>query len=214
MSDWDEDGEREMPSLGATVGGRVFVCHGDDQPEHFVGWLDYSVERFHGLADIASRLEMDADETGIDFGQGVVEFLSDAGIDFDSSHWEGACISGIYQMGWVEKRKVKAVERRIDGLLDKAEKAMRRRVVASMRERLNQTIEDSLLKELVELNAADLPKLQAEVERLRSENMGLTLKLGILERRVGAFGAGTNPGGAGRSPATGPEKPEHPEKPQ
>lgn len=180
----EEPEEREMPSLGDTVDGRVLVCHGDDQPEYFVGWLEWAVERFQRLADLSSEHELPVDDSGVDFDRGVMDFLTDAGVDFDSSHWEGSCTSGIYQMGWVDAKKVDAVEQSIDDMLDAAEQEMHSRLLDRLRTGFEDAVTNTDLDELLEFKATNALELKAEVARLREENLRLKLEVSDLRKQA------------------------------
>ncbi|MFM7134732.1 MAG: hypothetical protein ACKO0W_10490 [Planctomycetota bacterium] len=171
-----EQEERDPPSIGETVDGRVLVCQGDDAPEYFVGWLEWSVERFQQLGEIAAKHDLDAGDSGIDFDRGVMDFLTDAGVDFDSTHWEGSCTSGIYQMGWVDAKKVDAVEQTIDDMLDAAERAMHARLLERLRDGFEEAVSHTDLAELLEFKETNALDLKAEVARLREENLALKLE--------------------------------------
>ena len=41
--------EDDLPELGDRVDDRILVCHGDDWPENFIGWLDPLVNEFTEL---------------------------------------------------------------------------------------------------------------------------------------------------------------------
>ena len=179
-----EQEERDPPSIGETVDGRVLVCQGDDTPEYFVGWLESFVEWFQQLGEIAAKHDLDAGDTGLDFDRGVMDFLTDAGVDFDSTHWEGSCTSGIYQMGWVDAKKVDAVEQTINDLLVEAEKAMHARLLERLRDGFEEAVSHTDLAELLEFKETNALDLKAEVARLREENLALKLEASKLRTQV------------------------------
>ena len=180
--DEDEDawgGDRDAPELGDTVRGRVLVCRGDDEPDEFDASLDGVASRFRQLSDIAGRYGLSIGAP--DFDEGLVAFLEQAGVDFESSHWEGSCTSGIYQMGWVATRRLGAVERTAYRLLDRAEREMQRWFLKEARARFKKATAECDLDALVKLTENHAPELWSELRELQRQNAQLVLRIFTLE---------------------------------
>lgn len=110
-------------SIGCRRKGMILVCHGDDHPDEFAGWLQPLVEEFNKISsitadwDVAVRLQ-DGSRPISD----VMDFCERIGIEFQSNMWEGSMISGIYRMGWIKSgtaRTTSAEGRKLLGALKK-----------------------------------------------------------------------------------------------
>ena len=159
--------EPDPPEIGDTVDGRVLVCRGDDVPDQFMGWLEWIVDDYNRLERVAGR--HGSLYSDIDFNAGLVSFLEEHGVSVDSSHWEGACISGIFQEGYVEKDNIKEVERRMTEALAEAEKMFRDAFLAELQQKFSQTVEDMDVEELSSLAKLESLNVVKELEGLRRE---------------------------------------------
>lgn len=159
--------EPDPPEIGDTVDGRVLVCRGDDVPDQFMGWLEWIVDDYNRLERVAGRHR--SLYSDIDFNAGLVSFLEEHGVSVDSSHWEGACISGIFQEGYVEKDNIKEVERRMTEALAEAEKMFRDAFLAELQQKFSQTVEDMDIEELSSLSKLESLNVVKELEALRTE---------------------------------------------
>lgn len=165
----DESMDRDPPDVGDTVRGLVLVCRGDDQPDEFDGELEYIAQRYHFLESLAAQYSLGAQVAKIDFSQGLTEFLSAGGVDFDADHWDGACTSGIYMTGWVPEKKVSAVEAKLERMLDACSAKVRKAVLKGLRADIEQQIKALDLDQLLELQQNRSFDLKREVEKLRKE---------------------------------------------
>jgi hypothetical protein len=102
----DDDSRAEGPDesehleLGSQRGGEILVCHGDDRPDCFVGWLEKLVEKYRDLAGTA-------EEQGQDLGRlkapiDVMDFIQVIGVELGSRPWTGSLISGTWYEGWIK----------------------------------------------------------------------------------------------------------------
>ena len=139
MSEMDD-----LPELGDRVDGRILVCHGDDWPEDFIGWLDPLVIEFKELLEIAERYEFTlerADDQPLEY---VTDFCEALGVQFDRQFWEGSFISGIYHWGWITvgtQRQIQKTGRRILGELRKFTKGAIRDWQRAERKRILRELE-------------------------------------------------------------------------
>lgn len=96
------DSSEDYPQLGERQGDQVLVCHGDDSPQEFAGWLYPLVEEFR-------KLELKAAEFGVDMDPedesppvaGVTDFCERLGIHFIKNMWEGSLVrllSALYSL--------------------------------------------------------------------------------------------------------------------
>jgi hypothetical protein len=171
FEDEDSDGyvERDPPDVGDTVRGSVLVCRGDDQPDEFTGELEVIVQRYRFLESLAGQYKLGTKVGKIDFDQGLSEFLSAGGVDFDANHWEGACISGIYMMGWVPEEKESAVELELEQMLDACAAEVRKAVLKGLRDDIELQMKGLDLDALLELQQNRSFDLKREVDKLRKE---------------------------------------------
>ncbi len=115
--DLDEDDSLE---IGIERNGMVLVCLGDDWPDHFADWLEPIVTQFKELSihaeEIGLRLIPKGEKSEI---VDVMDFCDRLGIEFFSNPWTGTLISGVFQIGWIEKTEIpEAVQRGRDLLVD------------------------------------------------------------------------------------------------
>lgn len=112
--------EDDLPELGDRVDGRILVCHGDDWPEDFIGWLDPLVSEFKEFLEIAERYEFALELADGQPMEDVTDFCEAMGVQVDRQFWEGTCISGFYHWGWITEgtqRQIQKTGRRILGEL-------------------------------------------------------------------------------------------------
>lgn len=171
--DGDGGSEPEAPSLGDVRNGYELVCHGDDSPSEFEHWLGALVKELRALQGVAAEYKLDHGNTGIDEHTELDEFLERIGVRLDSDFWEGACISGHYQYGWIKEDSADKVERKGERLLAQFRRSILKSIRAKLRERLA-LLEDPA--DLAVLACADVmgshrrvPQLEREVEKLRKE---------------------------------------------
>ena len=136
--------EDDLPDLGDRVDGRILVCHGDDWPEDFIGWLDPLVSEFKELLEIAERYEFALELADGQPLEDVTDFCDALGIKIDRQFWEGSCISGIYHWGWITvgtQRQIQKTGRRILGELRKFTKGAIRDWQRAERKRILRELE-------------------------------------------------------------------------
>jgi hypothetical protein len=112
--------------VGEKQGNRTLVAKGDDFPDEWDGWLDEIVESYSTIVKEALRRELDLDSLGLVEGpEGLKKFAEQLGVEFEQEFWEGECISGLYQRGWIETSKIRRAAADGRKLLEKLQKATR-----------------------------------------------------------------------------------------
>lgn len=115
--DLDEDDSLE---IGMERNGMVLVCLGDDWPDQFADWLEPIVAQFRELSMLAEEIGLRLIPKGekneiLD----AMDFCDRLSIEFFSKPWTGTLISGVFQIGWIEKAEIpEAVQRGRDLLAD------------------------------------------------------------------------------------------------
>lgn len=131
--------EDDLPELGDRVDGRILVCHGDDWPEDFIGWLVPLVSKFKELLEIAERYEFALELADGQSMEDVTDFCEAMGIQVDRQFWGGTCISGFYHWGWITvgtQRQIQKTGRRILSELRKFTKGAIREWQRAERDRI------------------------------------------------------------------------------
>lgn len=156
--------EDDYPSIGQSRGGYILVCHGDDTPTEWAGWLAGFVSRFKEIANLADEHGVPlADPQGGHAPATLIEFCQAIGIQMNSSPWQGQMISGTYWLGWVRTGTLRAV------------KSRGRTLIAAMSEQMQVGVRQSVMRELsairdldvlLERTDTDRPRLKQEIRRL------------------------------------------------
>lgn len=93
----------QTPEIGDKRGKLTLVAKGDDFPHEWDGWLDELIESYSSLVTEAVRKELDLEALGLAEGpEGLKAFAVQIGVEFEQDFWEGECVSGQYQLGWIK----------------------------------------------------------------------------------------------------------------
>lgn len=91
----------------------TLVAKGDDWPDEWSCWLENLVEKFANLVDKAYDSGANITEIYLLDGRcGKKYFAEEIGVVFDQIFWEGECISGLYQYGWIKTSDIPSAEKR------------------------------------------------------------------------------------------------------
>ena len=157
--------EDDYPSIGRSRGGYTLVCHGDDRPTEWAGWLADFVSRFKEITTLAEEHGVRlADRQAGDAPTSPVEFCRAIGIDMDSSPWQGSLISGTYWLGWLRAGTLRETKSRARSLIASMSKLMEIGVRAAVMRELS-VIPD--FDEFLERTDANRPRLQQEITGLK-----------------------------------------------
>ncbi len=151
-------------NIGCHRKGRVLVCHGDDQPDEFAGWLQPLVNDFKEISSIASVWDVPLHplDGSIPIND-VMDFCERIGIDFDSNTWEGSMISGIYRFGWIARGTARRAS--VEGR--KLLRALRKDTEVAVRAAVMRQLEGIKdLDELLDRTANDGPALRLKIANL------------------------------------------------
>jgi hypothetical protein len=109
----------------------TLVAKGDDWPEEWSGWLEPLVEKYAALVEKAYAAGFNLSEMGLQDGtSGKKAYAEKIGVQFDQKFWEGECISGQYQSGWIRTSDIpKAEKRGINFLTELEQKIARQRTL-------------------------------------------------------------------------------------
>lgn len=105
----DED---DFPQIGDRKKGMILVCMGDDCPDQWIDWLEALIDEFKQLQRVADKHGLDVD-AGPDYKnvQDWRTFCEALGIMVDTQFWEGSMVSGMFQMGWIQARRVSRAQK-------------------------------------------------------------------------------------------------------
>jgi len=157
--------EDDYPSIGQSRGGYTLVCHGDDRPTEWVGWLEEFASTFEEITNLAEEHGvMLTDPQGRHAPTSLVEFCHAIGIDMDSSPWQGQMISGTYWLGWLRGGTVRATKSRARSLIASLSKQVDTGVRAGIMRELS-AIRD--LDTFLERTATDRRELRQEIDTLK-----------------------------------------------
>ena len=157
--------EDDYPSIGQSRGGYTLVCHGDDRPTEWVGWLEEFASTFEEITNLAEEHGvMLTDPQGRHAPTSLVEFCQAIGIDMDSSPWQGQMISGTYVLGWLRTGTLRATRSRARSLLASMSKQMEVGVRAAVMRKLS-AIPD--FDTFLERTATDRRELRQEIDTLK-----------------------------------------------
>ncbi len=105
----------QIPEVGDKRGNLTLVARGDDFPDEWDGWLEELVESYSNLVQDAMRRNLDPEAFGLVEGhEGLMLFAEQLGVEFDAEFWEGECMSGQYQLGWMKTSNIPKA--RVEGL--------------------------------------------------------------------------------------------------
>ena len=105
----------QIPEVGDKRGNLTLVARGDDFPDEWDGWLDELIESYSNLVQDAMRRNLDPEAFGLVEGhEGLMLFAEQLGVEFDAEFWEGECMSGQYQLGWIKTSNIPKA--RVEGL--------------------------------------------------------------------------------------------------
>jgi len=111
----EDDPSEAIPEIGDKRGKLTLVAKGDDFPDEWDGWLDELVDGYSSLVTEALRKEVDPEALGLVEGlAGLKAFAEQLGVEFEQEFWEGECISGQYQLGWIKTSEIPKA--RVQGL--------------------------------------------------------------------------------------------------
>ena len=111
----EDDPSEAIPEVGDQRGKLTLVAKGDDFPDEWDGWLDELVDGYSSLVTEALRKEVDPEALGLVEGpKGLKAFAEQLGVEFEQEFWEGECISGQYQLGWIKTSDIPKA--RVQGL--------------------------------------------------------------------------------------------------
>ena len=111
----EDDPSESIPEVGDKRGKLTLVAKGDYFPDEWDGWLDELVESYSSLVTEALRKEVDPEALGLVEGpEGLKAFAEQLGVEFEQEFWEGECISGQYQLGWIKTSDIPKA--RVQGL--------------------------------------------------------------------------------------------------
>jgi hypothetical protein len=101
-----------IPEIGDKRGNFTLVARGDDFPDEWDGWLDELLERYGKLVKDAASKKLHLEVLGLVEGpEGLKAFAEQIGVAFEQEFWEGACISGQYQLGWIRTSEIRRAQR-------------------------------------------------------------------------------------------------------
>lgn len=93
----------QIPEIGDKRGNFTLVARGDDFPDEWDGWLDELVESYSNLVKEAVCKDLDLEALGLVEGhEGLKAFAEQVGVEVEQDFWEGECVSGQYQLGWIK----------------------------------------------------------------------------------------------------------------
>lgn len=96
-----------IPEIGDKRDNLTLVARGDDFPDEWDGWLDELLESYDKLVKEAVRKELDLEALGlVEAREGLRAFAEQLGVEFEEEFWEGGCISGQYQLGWIKTSSI------------------------------------------------------------------------------------------------------------
>lgn len=105
----------QIPEVGDKRGNLTLVARGDNFPDEWDGWLEELVESYSNLVQDAMRRNLDPEAFGLVEGhEGLMLFAEQLGVEFDAEFWEGECMSGQYQLGWMKTSNIPKA--RVEGL--------------------------------------------------------------------------------------------------
>jgi hypothetical protein len=108
----EDDPSEAIPEVGDKRGKLTLVAKGDDFPDEWDGWLDELVDGYSSLVTEALRKKVDPEALGLVEGpEGLKAFAEQIGVAFEQEFWEGACISGQYQLGWIRTSEIRRAQR-------------------------------------------------------------------------------------------------------
>jgi hypothetical protein len=108
-----EDEEDEICDVDDQKGKLTLVARGDDWPDDWSGWLEPLVEKYAALVERAFAAGLNLSEMGLHDGvEGMMAFAEELGVEFEREFWEGECISGYYQHGWITTSDIPQAERK------------------------------------------------------------------------------------------------------
>lgn len=111
----EDDSSEVTPEIGDKRGSYTLVARGDDFPDEWDGWLDELVDGYSSLVTEALRKKVDPEVLGLVEGpEGLKAFAEQLGVEFEQEFWEGECISGQYQLGWIKTSHIPKA--RVQGL--------------------------------------------------------------------------------------------------
>ena len=111
----EDDPSEAIPEISDKRGKLTLVAKGDDFPDEWDGWLDELVDGYSSLVTEALRKEVDPEALGLVEGlAGLKAFAEQLGVEFEQEFWEGECISGQYQLGWIKTSEIPKA--RVQGL--------------------------------------------------------------------------------------------------
>lgn len=109
----DEEGQTDCYDVDDQKGNLTLVARGDDWPEDWSGWLDPLVEKYAALVEKAYAAGFNLSEMGLRDGvEGMMAFAEELGVEFEREFWEGECISGYYQHGWIKTSDIPQAEQK------------------------------------------------------------------------------------------------------
>lgn len=111
----EDDPSEAIPEVGDKRGKLTLAARGDDFPDEWDGWLDELVDGYSSLVTEALRKKVDPEALGLVEGpEGLKAFAEQLGVEFEQEFWEGECISGQYQLGWIKTSDIPKA--RVQGL--------------------------------------------------------------------------------------------------
>ena len=156
----------EEPGIGTRSGEYICVCHGDDKPDEWVGWLDGQICDLGEIESLGETFGIPIDDENEPWGlYGWQEFCSQIGVTFDSTFWEGSMISGIFHVGWIKSGTERVAEKKGAKILEKLRANMEKQLRQEVLEELA-LIED--LDEFIERTKDDRPDLRRRISELEA----------------------------------------------
>lgn len=180
--------EEDFPDIGKRRHGEVLVCHGDDRPDQFAGWLQPLANKFDWLSSIAAGYDIDMDpQDGSPPISDIMDFCQRLGIAFVSKPWDGYLISGTSRIGWIKIGTVRSASLLGENLIRALEGHMIGLVKAEVIHEL-QSIND--LNEFLERTNDNRPALNFLDQKAATLNATLQAteaELKAATRRIVAF---------------------------
>ncbi|MET0008710.1 MAG: hypothetical protein ABW124_05335 [Candidatus Thiodiazotropha sp. 6PLUC9] len=168
MTDYDD-----YPEIGDERDGRILLCHGDDQPEELIGWLEPIWKDFSQLQNLSwdfnLQLRSKKHRKNID---SFDDLFSLAGIETESGFWEGSLVSGHYIWCWVDVNKEEDAIAKLNDILSTLSESIKSKIKSKAIKELKEIDDlDEFIDRITVSSGSDqrLKKLQDENERLSNE---------------------------------------------
>ena len=168
-------------NIGCSRRGRMLVCHGDDFPDQWIGWLEPLIHELDDYLRISDEfgIEIKLDAYAIPIND-VLDFCGLIGIEFDSSHNEDSFASRFFKFGWIENKRLNESKKIATGLLkdvrEKVENSVKSEIFAELNsieeieDLIDRTKDDRhILFEKIHEQTNRITKLESELSAINTQ---------------------------------------------